>query len=91
MEAYEEAGVRGDISKQPVGAYTYSKTLRNGATALCRVQVYPMAVKRQAKNYKEKGQRRLQWLSPHAAAEQVAEPELAALIAGFKPARGLKP
>jgi len=91
VEAFEEAGVRGAISKQPVGAYTYSKTLPRGAVALCRVDVYPMAVKRQAKKYKEKGQRQLQWLSPADAAEVVAEPELAALIAAFKPKRALKP
>ena len=91
VEAFEEAGLRGAVAKEPVGAYTYSKTLKDGAAAICRVQVYPMAVKRQAKKYKEKGQRQLRWLSPHDAAEQVAEPELAALIAGFRPARGLKP
>jgi 8-oxo-dGTP pyrophosphatase MutT (NUDIX family) len=91
VEAFEEAGLRGAVAKAPVGAYTYQKTLKDGAAALCRVQVYPMAVKRQAKKYKEKGQRQLKWLPPHEAAQQVAEPELAALIAGFKPARGLKP
>jgi 8-oxo-dGTP pyrophosphatase MutT (NUDIX family) len=91
VEAFEEAGLKGVIAKKPIGAYTYYKTLKDGASALCRVQVYPMAVKRQAKKYKEKGQRRMQWLSPHDAAAFVAEPELAALINAFKPARGLKP
>ncbi len=91
VEAFEEAGIRGAVATSPLGAYTYQKTMKDGAAALCQVQVYPMAVKSQAKKYKEKGQRQLQWLPPHQAAEQVAEPELAALIAGFKPARGLKP
>ena len=91
VEAFEEAGLRGSIAKKPVGAYTYTKTLKSGLNVLCRVDVYPMAVKRQAKKYKEKGQRLLQWLPPVEAAEYVAEPELAALIAALKPKSALKP
>lgn len=91
VEAFEEAGLRGVIAKTPVGAYTYAKTLRDGATALCRVQVYPMAVRRQAKKFKEKGQRRMQWMSPAEASGHVAEPELAELIAAFRPKRARKP
>ena len=91
VEAFEEAGLRGTITKKPLGAYTYTKTIRNGVIAVCRVDVYAMAVKRQAKKYKEKGQRRLQWLRPEEAADYVAEPELAALIAAFRPEQPLKP
>jgi predicted NUDIX family NTP pyrophosphohydrolase len=90
VEAFEEAGLRGVIAKAPFGAYTYAKTLGNGNTALCRVQVYPLAVKRQAKKFKEKGQRRLQWMTAEEAAGHVAEPELARMIAAFRPTRGLK-
>lgn len=91
VEAFEEAGLRGTVAKLPVGAYTYSKTLRDGASALCRVQVYPMAVKRQVKKFKERGQRRMEWMPPAKAAAQVAEKELADLIAGFRPKRRSKP
>ena len=90
VEAFEEAGLRGIIAKTPFGAYTYTKTLGNGETALCRVQVYPMAVRRQAKKFKEKGQRRLQWMTPVEAAGHVAEPELADLISIFRPSPMLK-
>jgi 8-oxo-dGTP pyrophosphatase MutT (NUDIX family) len=91
VEAFEEAGVRGAVAKQPIGQYSYAKTLKDGAIVQCRVDVFPLAVKRQAKKWKEKGQRRLEWMTPAEAATRVAEPELARLIADFHPARGLKP
>ncbi len=85
IEAQEEAGMKGAVGKRPIGVYHYSKTLKSGTVAVCQVAVYPLAVKRQVKKWKEQGQRRLQWFSPLEASTQVAEPELAALIAGFKP------
>lgn len=85
VEAEEEAGVKGSVGKRPVGVYHYSKTMKSGAQATCLVTVYPLAVKRYLKKWKEQGQRHLQWFSPEEAATKVAEPELAALIAAFKP------
>lgn len=90
VEAFEEAGLRGTVAKVPVGAYTYLKTLRDGATALCRVQVYPMAVKRQVKKFKERGQRRIEWMTPEKAAALVLEKDLAELIVAFRPKRRSK-
>jgi 8-oxo-dGTP pyrophosphatase MutT (NUDIX family) len=85
IEAQEEAGMKGAVGKRPLGTYHYSKALKSGAPALCQVTVYPLAVKRQVKKWKEQGQRTLQWFAPAEAASHVAEPELAALIAAFKP------
>lgn len=91
VEAFEEAGVSGAIAKQPVGEYTYAKTLKDGTVAACRVDVFPLAVKRLAKKWKEKGQRHLQWMTQAEAAERVAESELARLIADFRPDHAPKP
>lgn len=85
IEALEEAGAKGVVGERPIGAYRYRKTLKPTGQALCQVTVYPMAVKRQLKKFKEQGQRRLQWFPAAEAATQVAEPELAALIAAFVP------
>lgn len=85
IEAQEEAGIKGAVGKRPLGAYHYAKTLKSGDQVQCQVTVYPLAAKRQMKRWKEQGQRRLQWFAPAEAAQQVAEPELAAIIAGFKP------
>jgi 8-oxo-dGTP pyrophosphatase MutT (NUDIX family) len=85
IEAEEEAGMKGVVGQRPIGAYHYSKTLKSGDQAVCHVTVYPLAVRRQVKKWKEQGQRRLQWFTPAEAATQVTEPELAALIAAFRP------
>jgi len=82
-EALEEAGLKGKVGKRAVGAYSYSKRLSNGAVLACTVEVYPLAVQRQVKQWPEKGQRRVEWFSPRDAADRVDEPELAYLIEDF--------
>ena len=82
-EALEEAGVIGTIHKAGIGTYTYSKLLDGGTDVLCSVRVYPLLVKSQLKNFKEAGQRIMEWFSVADAADAVKEPELAALIAKF--------
>lgn len=85
QEAGEEAGVEGKSGADCIGHYTYYKL--NGTRArFCAVAVFPVKVKRLAKDFPEKGQRRLKWFRPAKAAEQVAEPDLAALLAAWQPA-----
>lgn len=83
QEAFEEAGVHGTVETLPLGTFTYGKVLQDGLTVACRVQVYALAVSNLAKNFKEKGKRKLEWVSPEEAAERVNEPELKALILAF--------
>ncbi|TGE01362.1 NUDIX hydrolase [Methylobacterium nonmethylotrophicum] len=80
IEAREEAGVIGRIGKEPAGHYTYAKRLPDGGMVPCRVAVYVLAVTGSLDDWREKGQRELQWVSGEAAAALVQEPELAALI-----------
>lgn len=80
IEAREEAGVIGSISKTPAGFYNYDKRLPNGNALPCRVAVYVLTVTDQLDTWNEKGQRDAQWVSSEAAATLVQEPELAALI-----------
>ncbi|MGX7703609.1 NUDIX hydrolase [Methylobacterium sp. Gmos1] len=80
IEAREEAGVVGRIGKEPAGHYTYDKRLPDGGVVPCRVAVYLLAVTGTLDEWREKGQRDLQWVSGEAAAALVQEPELAALI-----------
>lgn len=82
-EAREEAGLVGRIAKHAIGAYRYEKRLKNGAAALCEVQVFPLEVRRQRKNFREKDQREPRWVPPAVAADLVDEPELRALILAF--------
>lgn len=79
IEAREEAGLVGRITRKPVGSYLYWKRLADRFT-LCRVKVYLLEVQRQLKAWREKGQRRGLWFLPEDAADLVDEPGLAELI-----------
>jgi 8-oxo-dGTP pyrophosphatase MutT (NUDIX family) len=79
-EALEEAGLLGQVGREPVGSYLYQKRLKGGTAVLCRVDVFPLAVKSQRKHWPEKGQRTLRWFSGEEAAESVDELELRDLI-----------
>jgi 8-oxo-dGTP pyrophosphatase MutT (NUDIX family) len=83
-EALEEAGVRGTIEKETLGSYTYAKVLKDGLTVSCKVQVYVLEVSELAKNFKEKGERTLEWVSCEEAVKRVREPELRDLFLLFK-------
>ena len=84
-EAYEEAGVRGEVSKRSLGIYTYAKVLDARRSITCVVRVYPLDVREMLRVYPETGQRRNRWFRPEKAARQVAEHELATLIRSFDP------
>jgi 8-oxo-dGTP pyrophosphatase MutT (NUDIX family) len=60
-EAFEEAGVVGKVRKRSIGSFPYVKVLPRGATASCRVQVFPLRVTRQYKKWPEKRERKIVW------------------------------
>lgn len=78
-EAFE-AGVTGEIGREPIGSFSHRKLLKQGRTVVCEVEVFPLEVTRQSKTWPEKGKRKLQWLSPADAARIVHEPVLGAII-----------
>lgn len=80
IEALEEAGAEGRISKDAIGFYHYDKILDNGEAMPCRVTVYPMLVEKLKRKWKERHQRKRHWFTPENAARRVAEPELAKLL-----------
>lgn len=83
VEAMQEAGLLGKIEKATIGDFHYQKRLKNGAALTCRVEVFPLHVLRQRKNWPEKSQRVTQWFPYAAAAALVMEPELRDLIKRF--------
>ncbi|WP_299542042.1 NUDIX hydrolase [Phenylobacterium sp.] len=85
QEAFEEAGVRGKVSKRPVGSYAYDKRLKNGRLQHVRVAVFGLQVEGEADVYPEVGQREKLWLAITEAARLVDEPELMVLLATFRP------
>jgi 8-oxo-dGTP pyrophosphatase MutT (NUDIX family) len=82
QEAFEEAGIKGEIAKKPIGSFTYFKR-RTSHFELVWVKVYPLEVKRELARWPEQGQRDRVWFSPDEAAAQVLEPGLAAILQNF--------
>lgn len=82
-EAYEEAGVTGEISKKPLGSYVYEKRLKSRDVVPCEVDVFPLRVRRQADRWPEMRERDVRWFSPGEAAGLVDEAALGALILGL--------
>lgn len=83
QEALEEAGVRGVTGEEPIGTYRYLKLVKNGASVLCDVSVYPLQVIEQAESWPEQDQRNQQWFEAEQAATAVDEAELGELIRAF--------
>ncbi|MGJ5142170.1 NUDIX hydrolase [Bradyrhizobium oligotrophicum] len=82
IEAYEEAGLRGKIGRQPLGRFKHSK--RKGKRKIpCEVKLYPLKVTKQHGRYPERGQRKLAWLPAAEAARRVHRAKLRRLIESF--------
>jgi 8-oxo-dGTP pyrophosphatase MutT (NUDIX family) len=79
-EAFEEAGVVGAVARRSLGSFSYEKRLRNGGSVVCKVRVFPLEVRRQNKQWPEKRERVVKWLSASQAAEKIKEPKLSAII-----------
>lgn len=82
MEAYEEAGIRGEIAGSKIGTYSYSKFDQSNGNAY-RVRVYPMTVSDLSDDWPEKAERDRIWMDFPSAANAVEEPELRALLSDF--------
>lgn len=85
QEAWEEAGVDGQINPCCIGRFGYQKCMSVTASVPCAVAVYGLRVTNMAKAFPEAKERQRRWFSLAEAAVQVAEPELALIIASFTP------
>lgn len=83
QEAFEEAGVRGTVSEEPVGSYRYQKRRRNGAAIPAEVLLFSLQVAQELADWPERRQRERRWFAPAEAAGAVEEPELKALLRDF--------
>jgi 8-oxo-dGTP pyrophosphatase MutT (NUDIX family) len=79
QEALEEAGVVGRVGKKPIGRYAYFKR-REAHFDVCEVDVYLLNVERQAKTWRERGERQTEWFTLEEAAELVQEAGMAAIL-----------
>lgn len=91
IEAEEEAGVRGTISPISIGSFHYTKLLVSGGSVIADVELFPLAVTKEMKNWIEMHQRKRRWFSIAEAAIAVDEVELGELIHRFGDGQGPRP
>jgi len=84
-EAFEEAGVEGEVAKKKIGVFHYDKRLRSGLLQKVRVGVYPLKVDIERQDWPEAQQREKLWTTPQAAADLVEESELSLILRAFSP------
>ena len=87
LEAWEEAGVQGKVSKKMIGAYFYRKRSEEEKFFTCEVKVYLLEVKKMKKKFPERNQRKQKWVLLEKAVNLVTEPELKGLIKRFNKLR----
>jgi predicted phosphate transport protein (TIGR00153 family) len=75
--------VRGAVCPTPLGTYRYRKRKGSGASLMADVEVFPLAVTQELRDWKEKGERERRWFSLTEAAKAVEEPDLRHLIRSF--------
>jgi len=79
-EAFEEAGIVGEVAARSVGSYSYMKLLPKGRSADCKVDVFPMCVDRLLDDWPERNERERQWFTLPQAAMAVDDGELVILL-----------
>lgn len=78
-EAYEEAGIVGQISPTPISCYQYTKRLPI-ASKECSVKIYPLRVTELLADWPEARQRRREWFTLAQAALYVDDAELVTIL-----------
>jgi 8-oxo-dGTP pyrophosphatase MutT (NUDIX family) len=82
-EAFEEAGVAGNIATWPIASFLYTKRLHLFSWVECSVDVYTLQVRSHELEWREKASRKLRWAAPDEAASLVGEAQLADVLRGF--------
>ena len=85
QEAFEEAGVRGEIGTEAIGTFRYRKRRRLLPSMNAEVRVFALRVDRVFQKWPEAHERQRQWFTRKEAAAAVAESGLKRLILGFEP------
>ena len=84
-EAFEEAGIIGDISTHPLTEYSYLKHLDEGSVEPCRVSVFSMKVYGTLSHWRERDEREREWFSIEEASSKLDDAELAEFVRAASP------
>ena len=83
-EAWEEGGVNGVVTGDPVGRYDYLKLRKKFRWTKIAVDLYPVRVDQMADDFPEKDERAALWVTPTEAAGLVNERSLKRVLADLK-------
>jgi 8-oxo-dGTP pyrophosphatase MutT (NUDIX family) len=83
QEAFEEAGIRGDVGQSAIGTYRYDKRRASGAVDEAEVEIFALEVREELDEWPERRERDRRWFAAEEAAASVEEADLAALIRGL--------
>ena len=78
-EAWEEAGVRGEVGEQALGVY-HTEKVEGRSRRRIAVELYPLAVRHQASDWPERRRRRRHWATCRQARRLIDNPELIAVL-----------
>jgi len=78
QEAFEEAGIEGEILNFSLGEYSYTKW-----GGICEVVVFPMHVTRELDEWPEAGQRKRKWVTIEKASSLISKNELQRVLKNF--------
>jgi 8-oxo-dGTP pyrophosphatase MutT (NUDIX family) len=77
-EAFEEAGISGQIETDPIGNYSYEKW-----GGVCKVKVYPCLVKKVYDEWPEQNIRQRSWYFAQSAWDNIQNVELKKIVEKF--------
>ena len=84
QEAFEEAGIRGEMTPGAIGHFHYLKAKKDGSALPVRVAVFALKVTGHRRKWPERGAREMVWLPLDQAAARVAEPGLRRILLSFR-------
>jgi len=82
IEAYEEAGLIGEVHPDPIGSYEYVKT----SGKRCRVEIYPMRITSVLLAWHEYPARERAWIEPIEAEHWIDNEQAATIVTEFSDA-----
>ena len=80
LEAFEEAGIIGDIDPQPLTDFHYLKGHDDGSREMVKVTLFGMNVQGTLTHWREREQRKRQWFGLDEAAARLDDAELARFV-----------
>ena len=83
QEAFEEAGIEGKLGEAPIGTFRHVKQHVLFGEMVVDILVHPLAVKRELRDWPEKGERSRKWFALDIAATRVDSSDLGLLILEF--------